>query len=116
MKDVKDKIKTLKVIKHAGIPTETTTLDGKKVYRQEKIYLPSYGRYVMCAPYDNHFIYLTDTKGWAIMCTCGSAGVISGYNAYKNDASPTSGEGIVPGELLVCYTHANTGRHADGTS
>jgi hypothetical protein len=45
------------------------------------------------------------------MCACGGAAVIVGSNAYKKDASATD-----TGKMLVCYTHANTGRHADNST
>jgi hypothetical protein len=109
------------IIKHFNSPNSATTLDGYKVRREEKIFVKQLGRYVVCAPYDNHFIYLDPAfekvKGrWFAMCTCGSPAVIAGYNAYKKDASPTSGSGIIPGEMLLCYLHSNTMRHADGTT
>lgn len=108
--------KGVKIIKQAGTPVSATTLDGKIVERLDKIFLPAFGKSVACAPYDNHFVYhRRDIKGWALYCTCGGPAVIVGYNAYKNDASPST-EGDVMGELLVCYFHAANGKHADGST
>jgi|YelNatPaOPRAMG01_1025707.scaffolds.fasta_scaffold232255_1 hypothetical protein len=109
------------IIKHFNSPNSAVTLDGYTVRRQNKIFIRELGRSVVCAPYDNHFIYLDpvfNQKGgrWFAMCTCGSPAVIAGYNAYKKDASPTSGDDILPGEMLVCYFHSNTGRHSDGST
>lgn len=105
----------MKVIKHYGIPKEATLADGKKVYRQDRLMVLEAGkkpRMVQCAPYDNHFIYETEQKNMShYMCTCGSMAVLVGYNAYKDDASPTP-----TGELLVCYFHAQTGKHSSGDS
>jgi hypothetical protein len=95
------------------------TLDGYKVYRQDKIWIPAWGRFVVCAPYDNHFVY-EDKSGvpqrWAHMCTCGYMAAVVGSKVYAKDASPTSGEGIMPGEMLVCLAHAQYGKHADGST
>lgn len=109
------------IIKHFNSPNSATTLDGYTVRRQDKIFIKWLKRFVVCAPYDNHFIYIDPLfekrdGRWFAMCTCGSPAVIAGYNAYRKDASPTSGDGIVPGEMLVCYFHSNTGRHSDGST
>lgn len=89
---------------------EAVTNDGRKIYRQEKIYVPEWKRYVMCAPYTVHFIFENKKKDYgAYQCTCGAAGVIVGSKAYAQDASPTE-----TGELFVCIAHALTGKHADG--
>lgn len=109
------------IIRVAGIPQEATTSDGHKIHRSDKIFVPDFFRFVVCAPYDNHFLYEDPEfkKGtigrWFAMCTCGSTAVVVGHNAYKEDSSPTSGSGIRTGEMLVCYHHAQYGKHADGT-
>jgi len=94
-------------------------LDGYSVDRLEKLWIPEYGRFVVCAPYDNHFIYEDPSKKtgrWVFMCTCGSPAVIVGSDAYAGHASPTSGVGIYPGEMLVCKMHMDRNKHADGST
>lgn len=100
------------IIRHRGDPDEATTLDGHKVHRKDKIFIPAWEEFVTCAPYDNHFIY-TDPSGkvgrWSYMCSCGSPAVITGFSGYKGDAS-------YQGKMLVCYFHAGRGKHADGST
>lgn len=105
------------VIKHRGTQNDAETLDGYKVKRRERIILKSYAKEfpfgILCASYDNHFIYLDPMaykiKGrWSTMCTCGAPAVIVGYDAYKSDASNQ-------GVMLVCMIHAQTGRHGEGS-
>lgn len=117
-------VHSFSIIKRYLSPNSAVTGEGHTVRREDRIFLrdPSqYIRWVACAPYDNHFIYKDPEyeKGTigksAIMCTCGSMAVIVGYNAYKKDASPATDSGN-PGELLVCLMHAQTGRHADGST
>lgn len=103
------------IIRNRGTVNSATTLDGNKVYRKERLILKSFvGAFpegIPCAPYDNHFLYIDPSgiKGrWNPMCTCGSPGALVGYDAYKQDASPQ-------GALLICMSHATTGRHSDGS-
>jgi hypothetical protein len=109
------------ILKHRGDLDHAETVEGKKVHRQEKIWFYDHG-WVRCAPYDNHFIYDDPMAGkiigrWTPMCTCGSPAVIVGYNVYKDQASPsTKKESTVPGEMLVCFNHAQFGKHSDGSS
>lgn len=106
------------IIKHFNSVNSATTLDGKNVKREEMLLFdePGKERFIRTAPYDNHFIYIDplwrSIKGrWKFMCTCGSPAGIVGYNAYKNDASSTE-----TGELLVCLSHARTGKHGGGST
>ena len=106
------------VIRVKGDANKAETLDGFTVRRVKRIMFDN--KWVMCAPYDNHFLY-EDPSGkphrWLQMCTCGSPAVCVGYKAYKRDGSPTTAaESTTPGEQFVCYIHATTGRHADGSS
>lgn len=98
-------------VKHLGDVKEAMTLDGFKIYSRPKVNVPGYGM-ITCAPYGNHFVYLHPNfrrrLGWGTFCTCGSPAVIVGYDAYKKDASNQ-------GAMLVCYWHATTGKHADGS-
>lgn len=105
------------VIKHRGTQNNAETLDGHQVKREDRLLLRTYANEfpsgILCAPYDNHFIYLDPMaykiKGrWSTMCTCGSPAVIVGYDAYKSKASDQ-------GTMLVCLIHTQTGRHGDGS-
>jgi len=96
------------IVKQHGDPNEATTVDGHRVYREEKILIPELGGTVRCAPYSSHFVYLdpANKEGrWFAMCTCGAPAVIVGYDAYKQDASSNEGA------LLVCLYHAKNGFH-----
>ena len=108
------------IITHYNSPNEGVTDQGKKVRREDKIYILNH--WVKCAPYDTNFLYadpsIADIVGrWSPMCTCGSQGGIIGYDAYKKDASPsTAKESSIPGEMVVCFHHAKYGKHADGST
>lgn len=96
-----------KVVRHAG-QLNWVEVNGERIERGEQIHIGEYG-WVKCAPYDNHFVYrYMKRKGWTTFCTCGSPAVIVGYDAYKQMASPQ-------GMLLVCLSHTESGRHADGS-
>lgn len=85
------------IIRHRGAPQETTTLKGRKIERQAKIFVLEYSAFVACAPYDDHFVYENNEVGQsAYMCTCGSPAVI-----------------VPPGPrgMFVCLFHANNGFH-----
>ena len=100
------------IIHHAGTPFEAQLPNGRIVHREEKLFIMEMKKFIMCAPYDNHFIYETKIPHLAsFMCTCGAPAVIIGSNQYKQDASPTE-----TGELFVCFFHAASGKHADGTT
>ena len=101
------------IIHHRGSVNEATTLDGHKVTRQEEIFIPAWGIFTKCAPYDDHFVYEDpESKNkigrWVHMCTCGSPAVIVGFTGYSRDASKGSGG------MLVCKLHADTGFHQTG--
>lgn len=104
---------TFSIIKQFNSPTEAVTVDGNKVYRKEKVYIPEWGAFAKCAPYDNHFVYL-DTSNkvgrWFAVCTCGSPAVLVGFDAYKRDSSKE------PLPMLVCYAHASIGTHTTDSS
>lgn len=98
------------VIKHRGDPNNATTLDGDKVQREDQVWIPEYGTFIMCAPYDDHFVYLDPSKKigrWFAMCTCGGMAVITGLDGYEGQADE-----IRP--MLLCHIHASTGVHATG--
>ena len=105
------------VIRKHNSATEAETLDGIKVYKEKWLFFDN--ELVFCADYGVHFIY-EDKSGkpyrWVQMCTCGANAVCVGYKAYERDASvTTAAESTHPGKMFVCYIHAITGRHADGS-
>lgn len=112
------------IIKHYNSPDVGVTEDGHTVVKEERLFMPFMGRFVMCAPYDNHFTYHDPeafdggTIGrYSPMCTCGSPAGVTGYNAYKQDASPSpTTEQTFAGEMVLCLRHGQTGKHADGSS
>lgn len=102
---------TFSIIKHRGDPKYATTLDGYRVQKHEKVYIPEWKAWVMCADYHmEHFVYLDPMAylknklgRWFAMCTCGSPAVIVGKDVYTSS-----------GGMLVCYFHALNGRHTTG--
>ena len=94
------------VVRHLGQPN-VIDIDGARIERRDKLHIPKIG-VVMCAPYDNHFVYrYAKKKGWTLFCTCGSAAVITGYDMYKETNK---------GAILSCYSHLLEGHHADGSN
>lgn len=99
------------IVHFSGDRKQAVTDQGRKVVRQEKIFVKEYGHYVPMAPYITHFIFEEKRPGYcSYQCTCGSPGVIVGHQQYKDDMSATP-----TGELFVCLYHAQTGRHKDGS-
>lgn len=85
------------IIKHVGEVKSATLADGTVVYRQETLFVEEWGALVICAPYDNHFIYENPDKSKGTpgyLCTCGSVAVI---------APP------LPTGLFVCLFDLNSG-------
>jgi hypothetical protein len=111
------------IIKHRGSPNEAFTLDGKKVTKEEFVYvrIPTDMGYglragdwikVKCADYHGeHFVYLDPAynsddpkaKGrWFAMCTCGSPAVIvEPGTAMTHETNATE-------KMLVCYEYTAT--------
>lgn len=100
------------IVRQVGKPKRFRSWNGRWVTYKEKIFVPEYGKEIPCIPYDNHSIFETgDTKEGTMpyMCTCGSMAVISGWSSYIQGAS-------AQGLMFLCYLHAATGKHADGSS
>jgi len=88
------------IITHRGDAKKTKTLKGEPVKREEKLFVPEWGAFVKCTPYDNHFIYYTNSPNQsAYMCTCGSAAAVAPPNSTG---------------MFVCLHHATYGVHATG--
>jgi len=105
------------VIKQRGSPTEATTLDGVKVYKQEHIVCenplnpnPEAVKdpiMVKCIDYHGeHFVYLDPVNKknrWFAWCTCGSPAVIVyGMTAYS---------GMTDSMALICFFRGKFGRN-----
>lgn len=90
---------TYNIIHHKGIVQRATLPSGIIVTRSDYLYVHEWGTIIMCASYDNHFIYENPdkkTKGSAYLCTCGSQAVVT----------PPG-----PGGLFVCLFDATYGNH-----
>jgi hypothetical protein len=105
----KKKFHPIQVIRHHNSPNRAQLPNGEWVERQEKLFIPEWGRFVVCADYSDHFIFELPKKyeGPTYQCTCGAAAIISGYSAYKDDASQQ-------GLLFICLNHSTFGVHATG--
>jgi len=77
---------------------KATTLKKLNIVREDKLFVQEWGKFIPCAPYDNHFIYYTPEKEQsAYMCTCGSPAVVV----------PPEGAN----QMFVCLFHATYGKH-----
>jgi len=103
----------VKVIRAHNTPNKVTLVDGTVIHRDPsgKMYIPEWNTYVVCAPYDNHFIFKVPEriKGVGIMCSCGSPAVTVGAKAYAHLSSKKEA-------MIVCFHHTKFNRHADGAS
>lgn len=100
---------SLTVIRHYGRPHEATLPNGKKVYRQDRLFVQSHQEMYDCQDYDNHFIYSNpDALGSTLLCTCGSVAVVSGYEGYKEFES-------YHGQVLMCLWYLQYRSHSDGS-
>lgn len=108
--------KKIQIVRNVGdLNSAYLPEDGTTIHRAKSITIKDIG-IINCATYDQHFLYHhryikngKPIRGWTLWCTCSSPSVVVGYDAYAKDASKS-------GAMIVCYMHATTGRHADGTS
>lgn len=87
----------MNIIKHAGQQNSAILADGTIVYRQESLFVEDWGAFVLCAPYDNHFVYENPDKSNGspgYLCTCGAVAVVAPPNKHG---------------LFVCIFDLNTG-------
>ena len=104
--------KQFNIIKFAGSRKKATiTVDGKvyTVYAKDHIYCLELNYNFPVPDYGSHFIFefpVNKARTPAWLCTCGSYAVYVGSMIYRQDASPQ-------GAMIVCFAHANTGKHAD---
>jgi hypothetical protein len=101
------------LIRARNTPNKVTLADGTIIERDKdgKIFIPEYGGFVVCCPYDNHFLFEVPKTIIApsFLCSCGAPGVIVGSKEYSHLGSPQ-------GMMLVCHHHLSFGKHADGSS
>jgi hypothetical protein len=104
------------IIKYHNSPHSVVLQNGKTLYRKDKLYIKAERKSVPCAPYDNHFIFETKTINYpSFQCTCGSMAVVVGPRGYLQDSSLQE-DGSGGYKMFVCYSHATTGKHADGNT
>jgi len=97
-----DDLPRFNIVHHLGEPN-TAEFEGVKISRQKALFIREWGRFVPCAPYDNHFVFETPAKAKKIgmseyMCTCGSAAVVA-----RPEKETT--------RMFVCLFHATYGAH-----
>ena len=83
-----------------GDVKKVTTIKNEKVERQEQLFVEDWGVFIKCAPYDNHFVFMSSLPNQSTyMCTCGSPAVV-----------------VPPGPtgMFVCLHHATYGNHTTG--
>lgn len=98
------------VVRNIGDLKRARNVDGETVYRQESIFLRTYGYNVPCLNTDNHFIFKSKRLGMSTLCTCGSPATLVGYHAYRKYSS------YIGNEVLCCHFFFQSGRHADGST
>jgi len=99
------------VIKHHNDPKWAYTVTGDRVERQKEIYLPSDKQWYPVLQTSMHFCFRDPTvkRGTTLFCTCGAAGIIVGYEAYKTRSA------WIGNEVISCLNYIQYGRHADGS-
>lgn len=100
-----------RVIRNTGDPHRAKTLNGKDVERQKEIWIPSYHAYIPVLQTSMHFCYRdpSNPRGTTLFCTCGSAAVVVGFEAYRKLNS------FMGHEVMVCLYYIQYGVHSDGS-
>ncbi len=99
------------IIKHHNDPNFAFTLSGDRVERQREIFLPSHRQVFPVLQTSMHFCFrdASQPRGSTLFCTCGAAGVIIGYQNYKQLTS------YIGNEVIACHHLITYGRHSDGS-
>lgn len=87
----------MNIIKHPGEVKTATLADGTIVHRQGRLFVAEWDAFVVCAPYQDHFVFENpDTRNGSpgFVCTCGAVAVVT-------PPSPTG--------LFVCMFDLNSG-------
>lgn len=98
-------------IKHWNDPKHAVTLSGHIVTKQEALYLKSHERAYQTLPTSMHFVYHDPTvpRGSTLLCTCGAAAGVFGFEAYKKWCS------FIATEIIACTHFIQYGKHADNS-
>lgn len=99
------------IIKHWNDPNHAITLNGKAVQREKDIFLPSHNRWFPVLQTSMHFCFrdASQPRGSTLFCTCGAAGIVAGYHAYKQYNA------YIGNEVVACLNFIQYGKHADGS-
>ncbi len=99
------------VIRRWNDPRHAVTLSGHTVERKDRIFLKSHDQWYPVLQTSMHFIYHDPTvaRGSTLLCTCGAAGGVFDYQAYKKWNS------YVGNQVISCSNFIQYGKHADGS-
>jgi hypothetical protein len=99
------------IVRNHNDPRNAVTLGGVPVQREDKIYLPSHQQWLPVLQTSMHFVFrdASHPRGSTLFCTCGSAAVVVGYDAYEKYQS------YMGNEVLACHNFIQYGVHADGS-
>lgn len=98
------------VIHQFGRPKKAKLLSGKWIDRPDEIYVPTHHRNYSVLDYDSHFVYRDgEHLGSTLMCTCGAAASVIGYEGYRKYASYQGSQ------VIACLHYTQYGSHADGS-
>jgi len=99
------------IIRNFNSPKEAVTLNGNHVYREQNIYLPSHRAVLPVLQTSMHFCFrdASNPRGSTLFCTCGAAGVVVGFDAYKKYQS------YIGHEVIACHSFIMYGVHSDGS-
>lgn len=98
------------IVKVAG-RAKVAHLDGKTIYREDRILVKSDNAVYPTSDTFAHFVYRQNWKpGPMLMCTCGSPAGAYNYEAYARFSN------INMGAVVFCNSLVNNGYHADGST
>ena len=99
------------IIRNHNDPNNATTLNGKRVVREQRIFVPTHREWYPVLQTSMHFCFrdASAPRGSTLFCTCGSAAGIFGYNAYQKYTS------WLGREVIACISFIQTGVHSDGS-
>jgi hypothetical protein len=100
-----------KIIRSHNDPNHAVTLGGIPVGREKMIFLPSYRQWFPVLQTSMHFCFrdASHARGTTLFCTCGSPGIIVGFEAYRKHSS------FIGNEVISCHHYIQYGQHSDGS-